>query len=73
MNKRTVKRLDLDQLIRLLVGDYPQLQVIYSRFSEKNGESRKIDSVRLTKTLKLIHDRSTMLADFTTIPFGPKR
>lgn len=58
--KRTGKKLDFDQLKRLLNGADPQLRSIYLEFLKNNGKTQKLNTVQLAKTSNLVYDKRIM-------------
>lgn len=52
----TGKKLNFEQLKRLLCGDETSLQVLYPHFFRKNGRTQKINICSLTKEIKLVYD-----------------
>lgn len=69
----TNKALDFDQLKRLVDGADEQVEVNYPYFIKKNGRTQQIDTVQLSKSLKMVYDKRIILPDFSTMPFGTKK
>ena len=70
---RSGRKLDFDQLKRLLDGTDPRVEVVYPEHLRKDCRTQSINTVQLAKKLKLVYDKRVLLDDFRTIPFGTVR